>query len=753
MPLRSYSEAEIVLKARRRLERPLMVLIWLGLAAFSLSEGSLFYLLAGTAAVAVNLLAVHRAQEVYVSRFFVNAGVLVATAILVLEIVNSPRELLACLGHYLILIQICKLFERKTNRDYVQMLVLTMLLIVACSLLTMALWLAVVVALHLGLAAYTTMVFTLKRRLDQAAVARLVVEAGPLDAHRVAWNAVRDWPGRSLALRSAGATAVMLLVGVAMFLVAPRDGHPGSLAPSRAAYSGFGQSVHLGDPTVRKIYLSNRVVLTAELSGPLPTGPHAVQTHYLRGQSFNQYAHSRWSRWAGRIFLPPPAGPPALDKRLFESPLVLEVSQATIASPTLLFSVAPPVQVVTAEGQAQIDGDGEIRFSPPSQVEPIIRYTVRTWPMPLSAEQVAFLGRMREHSGSQPLMPHGSIYAGPAVEQLARHWCQDLMDQDRSGGPRSDELNLRIATRLAQRLREEYEYTLDLDEVDDDRDGVEHFLFHSRRGHCEYFASALTVMCHCLDVPARLATGFRIETPPSAGQRSFVVRDRDAHAWTEVFTRSGDWVPLDATPPARSQQETGLLAWARDTWSDMSFWWYKNVVGYDNRLRQSLGQWLARTGRQVWDGAKSLLAGAGESFRRLLIHGLVDALLVRLAVAVAAVGLLLEGLVIARLVRRSMRERSRAQEAARRAPPQVRFLIRLLELLAGHGVGTQPAQTARHVAAEAAHKLHLPRQPLDDLVDLYYRLRWGRQAATADELAAAERTVNELAETLRQGKA
>ena len=751
MPLRSYSEAEIVLKARRRLERPLMLLIWLGLASFSLADGSVFYLLAGTAAVAVNLAAVHRAQEVYVSRFFVNAGVLTSTGILVLEVLTSRAELLAQLGHYLILIQICKLFERKTNRDYVQMLVLTMLLMVACSLLTMAFWLAMVVAVHLTLTAYTVMVFTLKRRLDQAAVARLVVEAGPLDAHRVAWNAVRDWPGQFLVRRSVGATIFMLAVGIAMFLVAPREAHTHSAASDGAALSGYSQSVHLGDPTVRRIYLSNRVVLSLQLTGPLPSGPYTRQVQYLRGQVFNLYARSRWSRRAGRMFSSGHESAPAPDTRLLDNALVLNVSQVASASPTLLFSIAPPVEVTTTQGQAQIDGDGEIRFSPPMQFDPVIRYTVRAWPMPLSSPQVDYLRRMRERSGNPPQMPHGLIYAGQAVEQLARQWCRDLLPDEREEGPRSDELNLRLATRLAQRLRDEYEYTLELDEVPGDRDGVEHFLFHSRRGHCEYFASALTVMCHSLHIPARLATGFRLE-PASPAQRSFTVRDRDAHAWTEVFTQGGDWVPFDATPPAPAARQTGLFAWARDTWSSMGFWWYENVISYDNRLRQSLARHVVRSIQRTWAAAGSLIRDAGESFSRLLAYGQVDALMVRLAIAVAAIGLVLEAVVLARLVRRSMRERTRAQEASRRAPPQVRFLVRLLELLAPHGVGDRPAQTARHVAAEAARKLDLPRAPLDDLVDLYYRLRWGRQPAAADELTAAERTVDELAEKLRQRK-
>jgi len=76
----------MMLTERRRLERPLLVTIWLGVTTFSLAEGSLFYMLAGTLAVVVNLLAVSRGKEVFVHRLFVNAGVAVATGVLLLEV-------------------------------------------------------------------------------------------------------------------------------------------------------------------------------------------------------------------------------------------------------------------------------------------------------------------------------------------------------------------------------------------------------------------------------------------------------------------------------------------------------------------------------------------------------------------------------------------------------------------------------------------------------------------------------------------
>ena len=213
MPLRSFSEAEIVLKARRRLERPLLAMVWLGVVAFSLSQGNVFYLVAGTFAVAINLVAAHHAKEVYVHKFFVNAGVLAATGILLLELFAREGQLLEKLGNYLILIQLCKLFERKGNRDYVQMIALNVLLVVSATLYCSEFWFALLLVVYTALACYTAMVFTLKRELDSSAEARLVTEASPLSASRVAWNVIRDWPTRPL-IRSSGIVLIAMFLGL-----------------------------------------------------------------------------------------------------------------------------------------------------------------------------------------------------------------------------------------------------------------------------------------------------------------------------------------------------------------------------------------------------------------------------------------------------------------------------------------------------------------------------------------------------------
>jgi protein-glutamine gamma-glutamyltransferase len=72
------------------------------------------------------------------------------------------------------------------------------------------------------------------------------------------------------------------------------------------------------------------------------------------------------------------------------------------------------------------------------------------------------------------------------------------------------------------------------------------FLFRSRAGYCEQFSGAMALMLRMLGIPARVAAGFSPGRPD--GPDRYVVRDREAHSWVEVYFTGIGWVPFDPTP-------------------------------------------------------------------------------------------------------------------------------------------------------------------------------------------------------------
>lgn len=78
-------------------------------------------------------------------------------------------------------------------------------------------------------------------------------------------------------------------------------------------------------------------------------------------------------------------------------------------------------------------------------------------------------------------------------------------------------------------------------------DAVDHFLFTTRKGYGDYFASAMVVMMRGVGVPARLTVGY-VSGEYDAGQGGFVVKEHNAHAWPEVFFPGYGWIIFEPTP-------------------------------------------------------------------------------------------------------------------------------------------------------------------------------------------------------------
>ncbi len=114
------------------------------------------------------------------------------------------------------------------------------------------------------------------------------------------------------------------------------------------------------------------------------------------------------------------------------------------------------------------------------------------------------------------------------------------------------------------------------------------FLLESRRGHCEYFATATVLLLRELGIPARYAVGYAVHAPSGHG---YVVRERDAHAWCLVWDeRTKIWQDFDTTPAswiAVENNHASALQWLSDSWSWVKFQIAKFRWGQVN-LRQYL---------------------------------------------------------------------------------------------------------------------------------------------------------------------
>ncbi|KJU81561.1 transglutaminase-like enzyme, predicted cysteine protease [Candidatus Magnetobacterium bavaricum] len=99
--------------------------------------------------------------------------------------------------------------------------------------------------------------------------------------------------------------------------------------------------------------------------------------------------------------------------------------------------------------------------------------------------------------------------------------------------------------RLPLIFQSDYRYSLVNKDVVSGASALESFLMVTKSGHCEYYATATTLVLRALNVPARYVTGYLVSERSGKGQ--FVVRQRHAHAWS-VAWHNGRWVDIDSTP-------------------------------------------------------------------------------------------------------------------------------------------------------------------------------------------------------------
>lgn len=269
------------------------------------------------------------------------------------------------------------------------------------------------------------------------------------------------------------------------------------------------------------------------------------------------------------------------------------------------------------------------------------------------------------------------------------------------------------AAALEQHLRQGFEYTL-IPEPDTRGQPLSSFLLDSKKGHCEYYATALAVMLRTQGVPARVVNGFYGGEPNELGD-FLSVRQSDAHSWVEAWL-GGSWVRLDATPTAPAMQGPGLITQIAQA---VEAKWRQGLLSYD--LDRQL-EWSRAVGNQVM-GADPQASGLGAS---LWGGGLVGVFVLGALMALARiVQLLSQG-------KRSTQDRLGKLFSKARA----------LAARKGYTIpeGLPPLEAAQYLRVQAGPSA----APMEELAWLLYQVRYGGDSE-ASSLAKGKDALSRLA--------
>lgn len=640
-----------------------------------------------------------------------NLLMVIAFVAFIIDTLWISHDLLPASIHFLSVLMVHKLLTLERRKDILHLFGISLVALLAVAALTGDLWYGAVLTIYLLAAIWTLLLYHLKVESEESQTERSSAAPDFLTAQFF-------WITNSIAVAALGLTLVI-------FFLIPRIS-AGFFQKNRTAVvrtSGFSEQVDLG--TIGAIKMDPTVVMRVEFpDGRIPPGDRL----YLRGAAYNIYNGRSWEnsfsrrRVLSHTFDGEFDIPGAVSAKGRSSGVRQEILLEPLDTP-VLFGV-PFLQSVKGSFQlVQVDGMGN--WSLPYPPTARVRYSARSIP-----------DRLIEKERS-----HG-IWSYPEV--ITKHFLQ-LPDTS----PRIAELAKQVARQaktpyeaaraIERHLRGNYRYSLDVDPVTS-RHPVEDFLFLRKTGYCAHYATAMVIMLRTLGVPSRLATGFLPGEWNEFGSY-YTVRQRDAHAWVEVFLPESGWVTFDPTPSAAGPSPNPLWSRVGSLLDSIRMKWDRFVIQYSFQDQWAVAQELHEQGGQLRSRVSSFWGSALQTVATVKtwladrLHaskGLVGGLLLVLA---ALGSLIAAGQLIARRVKHLANSRHAAP---------VKLYQRMLRLLASHGLekpaNMTPLEFARRVARERAEASPIVSQ----LTELYCRARFGQVPWTPEDLQRAKALLDSL---------
>ncbi len=628
----------------------------------------------------------------------------------ILDYRTFSHSLVLSVIHLALFVAVLKLLTLATDRDYVYLYLISFAQLIAASALTIDMTFAFALLAFL-ISGVSTLVLFEMRRTGARALHRgsqpLVV---PGRMRGTGLELSSHFPARMMAGLSLAITLVVLFFAIPLFVLLPRI----TLGvyrrpPGRTQMiSGFSERVELG--TIGTIKQSDAVVMRVRL-GELPAGLPAdlkwrgIALDYYDGRAWSLTRHTqRRVPRSGDYFKLETSiqGTQLLEQTFFLEPLSTDV----VFAGHKVLAISSDLEVLRRDPAGNLYTFGhpqvKIRYKAVSDITPPDPDMIPAQAVPIPAD-------VRLTDLQVPVLD-------PRIETLAREITAKV------GHP------FEKARKLESYLRHNFAYSLELTGPPESSDPLSVFLFDVRRGHCEYFASAMVVMLRQIGIPARLVNGFRSGEYNPLGD-SFTVRQYDAHSWVEAWFEPYGWVEFDPTPPDPSHARPAFIRIISDIVDAVGLWWWDGIVNYDiwkqvriiNATRTSVLSFqrgMIQALETIWD--RSRVTGRTLASRRFPISK--TALLL---VPVLVLAALLYAVFRLHFLWTSKTRHFLLGTLLRRRKTELvsAFYGEALDLLRRRGFTRAPGQTPLEFAASLRD--HPAGTPFGALTHLYYRLRFG----------------------------
>jgi transglutaminase-like putative cysteine protease len=692
-----------------------------------------------------------------------NIVTLLFLAVSVFQVARSfPDVDLSPFLSFVLFLLVYKLCQRRGNRDYLQIYVLSFLVMLAAAWTATSVVFVAGFAIYVVLATWTLILFHLRREIEENYIVRHASEsqAEQVTATRVLNS--RRVVGLSFFLTT-GAVALVVLVGSSLvFAMVPRVGLGFLMGGVRRqiGIAGFSDEVRLGmhgliSTDNQTVVLRAQVATVASIANERDRD-RVISSLYWRGTVYDTYDKGQWLRsredksrtqlsvtsssadLSRTYLLADPFDPhPPVGRRAALLDAIEQTVEIVALSHPVAFAIdrpvafelsPPPTGSFTAvDLDPRWSGEVSLRMF---HVNPANPYE-RRQPM---AEFMGASYRVYSRDAS-----HGKIARATfADEELAPDALDNYLRVPESLAPRVRDLATTIANgqpspaaevqAVVDWLKRTHGYTVDLKRDERIADPLEDFLFAEKAGHCEYFASAAAILLRLGGVPTRYVNGF-LGGEWNDLRKVITVRENRAHSWVEAYLgQEGGWVRVDATPAVDRISHMGIV---RQLLDSAELFWGRWVVEYNASqqllLAQRLGQRFGFSGRAYYPVRNR----APLTRKEVLV---VTALVV-LAVAIASQRKRLRGW--------------RTREAVARAhqqseQPIFRIYQATLRRLATGGTARLPSESPHAYLARMEGQRLAGVAVLARLTDSYASARYGDMQVPPDVVAQLRREVGQI---------
>ena len=373
--------------------------------------------------------------------------------------------------------------------------------------------------------------------------------------------------GRDVLTRAGALLLQALPLAILLFVLFPRLPGPfWGIGTGESARTGLGDEMTPGD--ISDLSASGEVAFRVRFAGEMP--PPAQR--YWRGPVLHEFDGRSWRRPRAQAF-------PSQEVTYLGDPVEYQITLEPTDRPWIL-ALDIPAEWPEREAFRTYD----FQLVAPRRLSEVSSFRLRSYPRFVAGVE---LPQSLRRKGLQ-LPEEGN----PRSRALAR----DLVA--RHGDPQA------IAQAMLTMFREQpFVYTLDPPKLAEN--AMDEFLFETRRGFCEHYASAFTLVMRAAGVPARVVTGYQGgEFNPLGGY--LIVRQSDAHAWSEIWIEGRGWLRVDPTAavaperiergligamgelepvPGRLRDASKLWLQASLGWDTLNDFWNERVVRY-NAARQ-----------------------------------------------------------------------------------------------------------------------------------------------------------------------